>query len=326
MCLPRPAPCTRSIVASTADPNPYVILDDVQGKGCYVGTFLAWTQMEKGWFGEGEIKFYMDGDQEFPTICGTGTEDYFLGSYGFPKSYTTAYSGTVLPTSDAAEPPNFWSLYRWHILDPIYFERDLRVTIQALGWGADGKYKKMSDDIASVAFWYQTEPHAAFPPLPALDVRTRDAKRPPVKFVGALECESLEIVDRTPELAAEVQSLERIGDGWSSAAQLFVRAKAVGDYVEVAVPAEGTGAKRIVLHATRASDYGVLRFSVNGKTVESTFDGYAESPAPSGPIDLGVHEPRDQKFVLRAEVIGANPASTGPKYFFGLDAVVLATP
>ena len=128
--------------ASTAEPNPYVILDEVQGPGCYVGTFLAWTQLDKGWFGEGEIKFYMDGDQEFPTICGTGTEDYFLGSYGFPKSYTTAYSGTVLPSSDAAEPPNFWSLYRWHIQDPIYFERNLRVTIQALGWGADGKYKK----------------------------------------------------------------------------------------------------------------------------------------------------------------------------------------
>ncbi len=311
---------------STADPNPYVILDDVQGQGCYVGTFLAWTQMEKGWFGEGEIKFYMDGDQEFPTICGTGTEDYFLGSYGFPKSYTTAYSGTVLPTSDAGEPPNFWSLYRWHIQDPIYFERDLRVTIQALGWGPDGKYKKMSDDIASVAFWYQTEPHAAFPPLPALDVRTRDAKRPPVQFAGALECESLEIVAHTPELTAEIQSLEQIGGGWSSASQLFVRAKAVGDFVEVAVPAEGTEAKRIVLHATRAPDYGLLRFTVNGETVEPIFDGYAESPAPSGPIDLGVQKPRGGKFVLRAEVIGANPASTGSKYFCGLDAVVRATP
>jgi hypothetical protein len=177
--------------APTAETNPYVILDGVRGQGCYVGTFLAWTQMEKGWFGEGEIKFFMDGDEAFPTICGTGTEDYFLGSYGFPRPFTTAYSGTVLPASDGAEPPNFWSLYRWHIQDPIYFERDLRVTIQALGWGSDGKYKKMSDDIASVAYWYQTEPHAAFPPLPSLEVRTRDARRPPVKFEGAVECELL---------------------------------------------------------------------------------------------------------------------------------------
>jgi hypothetical protein len=137
--------------------------------------------MEKGWFGEGEIKFYMDGDAEFPTICGTGTEDYFLGSYGFPKSYTTAYSGTVLPASENAEPPNFWSLYRWHIQDPINFDADLRVTIQALGWGSDGKYKKTADDIASVAYWYQAEPHTPFPQLPALGERLRDAKRSPTK-------------------------------------------------------------------------------------------------------------------------------------------------
>lgn len=150
--------------------NPYVILDGVKGKGRYVGTFLAWTQLSKGWFGEGEIKFYMDGDKDFPTLCGTGTEDYFCGSYGFPEPYTTAYTGTVLPSKDS-EIPGYWSLYRWHILDPICYEKDLRVTIQALGWGPDGKYMKLSDDIASVAYWYQQEPHAAFPALPSLEQR-----------------------------------------------------------------------------------------------------------------------------------------------------------
>lgn len=150
--------------------NPYVILDGVKGKGRYVGTFLAWTQLSKGWFGEGEIKFYMDGDKDFPTLCGTGTEDYFCGSYGFPEPYTTAYTGTVLPSKDS-EIPSYWSLYRWHILDPICYEKDLRVTIQALGWGPDGKYMRLSDDIASVAYWYQQEPHAPFPALPSLEQR-----------------------------------------------------------------------------------------------------------------------------------------------------------
>ena len=103
--------------------------------------------------------------------CGTGTEDYFNGSYGFPESFTTAYSGTTLPSNSDHEPPNYWSLYRWHILDPICFDTDLRVTIQALGWGTDGKYKRLSDNIASVAYWYQTEPHAPFPALPPLDQR-----------------------------------------------------------------------------------------------------------------------------------------------------------
>jgi hypothetical protein len=312
--------------AWTTDVNPYVILDGVQGRGRYVGTFLAWTQMEKGWFGEGEIKFFLDGDQQFPTICGTGTEDYFLGSYGFSRPYTTAYSGTVLPASDGAEPPNFWSLYRWHIQDPINFERDLRVTIQALGWGSDSKYKKMSDNIASVAYWYQSEPHAPFPKLPALAERIQDAKRTPVKFPGAIEGESLEVVAHTPDLAWESQSLGSYEKLWSDDAQLFVKAREVGDFVELTIPAPDSQPRRIVLHATRAPDYGTLKFAVGGRTVEAAFDGYAERPVPSGPIDLGVHKPQDGKFLLRVEVGGTNPAATGARYFFGLDAVVLEQP
>ena len=312
--------------ASTAERNPYTILDGVKGPGRYAGTFLAWTQMEKGWFGEGEIKFYMDGDTEFPTICGTGTEDYFLGSYGFPKSYTTAYSGTVLPADENAEPPNFWSLYRWHIQDPINFERDIRVTIQALGWGADGKYKKTSDDIASVAYWYQTEPHAPFPKLPPAAERLRDAKRAPMKIPGARECESLKIVAQTPGLKAEAQGLETVGKGWSSDAQLFVRAQKTGDFVELAIPAREPGARKVVLYPTRAPDYGILRFSVNGTPVQPPFDGYTAKAAPAGPLALGVFEPKNGQFILRVEVIGANPAATGPRYYFGLDAVVLAKP
>jgi hypothetical protein len=158
--------------AATSTQNPYVILDGVNGRGRYVGTFLAYTQMRKGWFGEGEVKFYLDGDSQFPTICGTGTEDYFLGSFGFREPYTTAYAGTVLATSARAEPPILWSLYRWHIQDAINFDRDLKVTIQALGWNDDhSKYLKLSDYVASVAFWYQTEPHAPFPKLPRLEER-----------------------------------------------------------------------------------------------------------------------------------------------------------
>jgi hypothetical protein len=155
---------------ATVDPaNPdYTILDNVKGKGKYVGTFLAWTQLHSGWFGEGEVKFFLDGDQKFPTICGTGTEDYFCGTYGFPEVYTTAYAGNTLDNSDAKDDgPRKWSLYRWHITDPVFFKKDLRMTIQALGWynGKPGGYRPLADDIASVAYWYQVEPHNTFPPL-----------------------------------------------------------------------------------------------------------------------------------------------------------------
>lgn len=157
--------------AVTDRDNPeHVIVDGIKGQGRYVGTFLAWTQLSDGWFGEGEIKFFMDGDKKFPTICGTGTEDYFCGSFGFPEIYSTAYSGNTLKRSPENGPPK-WSLYRWHIMDPICFENDLKVTIQALGWWPNHRYQPLADDIASVAYWYQQEPHAAFPALP--DVKKR---------------------------------------------------------------------------------------------------------------------------------------------------------
>src|SRR5512140_2099579 len=119
----------------------YTILDGVKGWGHYAGTYLAWGVNTGGWWGEGEIQFFIDGDGKFPTICGTGTEDYFCGSYGFPESYSTPFAGTTLPSDFNHAPPNYWSLYRWHIPDAIAFDHDLKVKIQALGWGPDGKYK-----------------------------------------------------------------------------------------------------------------------------------------------------------------------------------------
>jgi hypothetical protein len=156
----------RRAVTERSNPE-YVIVDGIRGKGKYAGTFLAWTQLSGGWFGEGEIKFFIDGDTTFPTICGTGTEDYFCGSYGFPEPYSTAYTGNVLKLGAADGPPK-WSLYRWHIMDPVSFDKDLRITIQALGWWPNRTYQPLADDIASVAYWYQKEPHAAFPELPGL--------------------------------------------------------------------------------------------------------------------------------------------------------------
>ena len=149
----------------------HVILDGVKGRGHYVGTYLAWTQLSDGWWGEGEIKFFIDGDGEFPTICGTGTEDYFGGAWGFGgETFSTAFLGYPLYYKAPGEVPKH-GLYRWHIPDPIRFERSLRTTIQALGWWPNGKFQPLRDDIASVAYWYQTEPHAAFPEMPPAHLR-----------------------------------------------------------------------------------------------------------------------------------------------------------
>jgi hypothetical protein len=157
----------------------YTILDGVEGHGHYVGTYMAWGVNNSGWWGEGEIKFYLDGDAEFPSLCGTGTEDYFCGSYNFDvgkeaggyREFTTPHAGLhqVIRPDGRYHSQQRFGMYRWHIADPVRFERDLRVTIQALGWRAGPRYLPLQDDIASVAYWYQTLPTAPFPELPDRD-------------------------------------------------------------------------------------------------------------------------------------------------------------
>ena len=154
----------------------YVILDKIEGRGQYVGTCMSWGVNNAGWWGEGEIKFFMDGDEKYPTICGTGTEDYFCGSYNFDVGgqyipFSTPYSGLshVLRPDGTYRSQTRFGLYRWHITDPIHFKSDLRVTIQALGWRSGGRYLPLQDDIASVAFWYQDKPCARRVPLPDKD-------------------------------------------------------------------------------------------------------------------------------------------------------------
>lgn len=164
-----------------SNPLPYkqdhVLLDNVHGHGQYVGTALAWQVNNTGWWGEGEIKFFLDGDQDYPTICGTGTEDYFGGAWNFehPQGQYGTFSTPFLGLPQAIKPDGLYrsqqrfSMYRWHIMDPIRFAEDIRVTIQALGWRNGGRYLPLQDDIASVAYWYQTEPHRTYPSLPDLD-------------------------------------------------------------------------------------------------------------------------------------------------------------
>lgn len=154
----------------------YTILDNVSGKGHYVGTYLFWGVNNNGWWGEGEIKFYLDGDREYPTICGTGTEDYFCGSWNFDvdgkyTEFCTPYAGMskVTKTDGTYFANRRFSMYRWHITDPIYFKNEIKVTIQALGWRSGHRYLPLQDDISSVAFWYQDTVCKSFPKFPTRD-------------------------------------------------------------------------------------------------------------------------------------------------------------
>ena len=166
----------------------YTILDGVKGKGHYVGTYMALSTLERYWYGEGELKIYLDGDEEYPTICGTGTEDYFGGSWSFAdfkdgvmteQTYNTPFMGfPYLSRNDERIVSRYYmndtnterGFYRWHIMDPIVFDEEIRVTIQQLGVCHKGLFERQ-DDVSSVAYWYQTLPHQQFKPLPPKEER-----------------------------------------------------------------------------------------------------------------------------------------------------------
>lgn len=150
----------------------YVVLDGVEGPGMYFGTVIGVRALSPNWWGEGEMKFFLDGDKEFPTICGTGSEDYFLAAYGMYE-FQTLYHGCTLNLKNDFFKNFLVSMYRWHGPDPIYFNKSLKATIQQIGWRKEGLFER-SDDWCSTAFWYQVKPIAKMPPFPDRGARTAD--------------------------------------------------------------------------------------------------------------------------------------------------------
>ncbi len=160
----------------------FTILDNVEGAGQFVGMYLARGAFNSGWFGEGEVKFFIDGDGGFPTICGTGEEDYFCGSYGYAEKngddgfeayepFSSPYTGFHY-FRNLGKRPKYRTMigqYRWHIVDPVRFKKDIKITIQSLGWKSEGRYKLLEDELSSVAYWYQSEPHKAVPAVQAYE-------------------------------------------------------------------------------------------------------------------------------------------------------------
>lgn len=176
--------------ATTRPGEDHVILDGVRGSGRYLGTYIGVAALSRFWWGEGEVKFYLDGDEDLPTLTSTGLEDYAGGAWAFqdhlgadpeprPLPFSAPYCGYPLfLTRDTTGMGDFQqtvapmhAMYRWHIPDPVWFDADLRVTVQQIGVSRFGLFERV-DDVFSVAYWYQTEPHRAFPALPSAVART----------------------------------------------------------------------------------------------------------------------------------------------------------
>jgi hypothetical protein len=276
-------------------PGPYTILE-AQGRGHLLGCVLSVKNNDGGWWGEGDEIVFVDGKQ---TIQGTGSEDYFCESYGLRPGCFPYFGVTLL------EEP-YVTAYRWHVPDPVVFGESIRFLIEH----GDGNPPFRSGNYYySVAYWYQSEPHGTFPKLPTVAERLSWATN---CATGVLEGEALEIRAKTGGVS-EVQTDMR----WSGGRQLWWRDGKVGDKLELSLPVQKAGNYRLVMHNTRAFDYGIFQFYLDGEKLGEPLDLYSAQNI-TRLATLGARQLSQGDHRLRIEIVGANPAAK-PRYMLGLD-------
>ena len=281
----------------------YTILETA-GKGHYVGCSLSIHNRNDGWWGEGDDRIFIDGE-EFARLQGTGSEDYFGGAWCYGPAFSNQYFGCPLRGEDKIN--GLWNVYRWHIEDPITFDKSIKVTIE------HGHANDRKDDFSSVAFWYQTEPHQAFPALPPAAERMHtDVVIPREEGATEFEAAKSEWTGGT----LRTQDMDYPEGAWSDRRQLWMVAEAAANFVSPsAIQAPDAGAYTLQFWYTGAPDYGRCELFVNDAKV-AEWDGYNEGAVARKAMELPVSLNKGaNKVELR--VVGKNDKSTG--FHAGLD-------
>lgn len=288
------------------------LIADIEGRGHYVGTVLSVRQLTASWWGEGDDFWFIDGGPE-PRLRGTGSEDYFCDAWGLRQMATPYYGAPLMQGYDTYA---LTTVYRWHITDPVNFQKSLKLEIEHKGVTFDetGKVKsgfeERSDDFSSVAFWYQTEPHKPYPPLPAAYDRLY------YNWNNIIEAESL--IEAAAVTGGVVQKQE---GHWSGGAQLYWTTPECDQSLEIPLEVPADGAYELLLLLTYSWDYGKFAILLDGQTLAPPTDHYyagtivKERHLTAEALKAGRH-------VLRFENKGKNPESKG--CLFGLDGILAA--
>jgi hypothetical protein len=297
-------------------PGPDYVVLETQGTGHYVGTVLSVRTRSPSWFGEGDEKIYIDGELE-PSIWGTGTEDYFLSAWGLQRC-STPYFGT--PYFDQwGIVGGHTSAYRWHIQDPIVFQRSIKVTLEHWGWISTDEnperkshsWNEREDDYATVAFWYQTGTPSPAPPVPPGEQR----KLPNLDLVFS----AVPYADDAHHGAGPC-AVQKNLDFYPQGQLLYKPAQAEGAWVEIPFEVKDRRPRRLLAAITRADDYGIYQASLNGVKIGPPMDAYSDRV-----LDWEWHLldfwPEPGQYTLRLECTGKSPRSTG--YFLGVESVRL---
>jgi hypothetical protein len=291
---------------------------DLRGKGVYVGNMLSILNPVTAWWGEGDEKIYVDGEK-FPSWFGTGTEDYYGYAWSDPKPFQHAYHNQT--RCDGPGTKGWTSVNRFHILDAIPFTKSFRFDMEVWHWTPN-----VNVTYATINYWY-ARPGARddFKPVAAGALQKIPSLPPPYKIKGAIEGEKMKVLKKSGNFDAGPQDMSEFTEGkWSGDSHLWVRPPKKGAWVDLELPVAADGKYHVVVYLTRARDYGIVQFHLNGKPLDKPIDGFHPSKVVStGAIDLGEVELKKGKAVLRVEVVGTNEKSVGLRYMWGLDCVVL---
>jgi hypothetical protein len=291
---------------------------DLKGKGVFVGDMLSVMNPVGAWWGEGDEKIYVDGE-EFPSWFGTGTEDYYGYAWSDPKPFQHAYHNQT--RCDGPGTFGRTSVNRFHILDNIPFTKSFRFDMEVWHWTPN-----IDVNYAATSYWY-ARPGATddFPPVDAKVLQNVPAPPPLFKIAGAVEGEKLKILGKSGEFEAGPQAMQEFPDGkWSGDSHLWVRPPKAGSWVDLELPVPADGKYHVVVYLTKARDYGILQFHLDGPPLGRPIDCFhADAVVATGPVDLGTVSLKKGTVTLRGEVVGTNEKSVGLRYMWGLDCVVL---
>ncbi len=305
----------------TASGRDYLILD-AEGEGHYVGTVMNIRSRSPEWFGEGDEKFFIDGDKK-PTIQGTGTEDYAMHAYGLSAPTSYAYCGA--PNEEGKFDQVGWIMnyYRWHIADPVSFTKSLRFEIENVGWiskdelapGEPEWNAERNDDFSTVAFWYQVGQPKRFTKLPSAAER----KLPEIDLI--VEGETL---IKNARYSDGVEPTLQAGYGFTGNGQVFFPNQLPDNgkdaFIEMDFDLQKAERRQLTLRYTKSFDFGIYDVYFDGELVAENLDMY--SPwTKTDELSLGSRDFTPGTHTLRFVCKGRNSASVGS--FLGFDSVRL---
>jgi D-arabinan exo alpha-(1,3)/(1,5)-arabinofuranosidase (non-reducing end) len=283
-----------------------------RGVGRFVGVELHIWNPRGGWWGEGDEKYFVDGEK-FPSTYGTGSEDYFGYAWGDPALFQNAFHDQTYNSGDNR---GHISVNRWLIADQVPFQKSFEGDIE--------KYFSNSRPTLydCMVYWY-LKPGGDDPytPVPSAQRLSYYVQPPTPKVPGATEGEKMKVLSRTGG-DPHVQDMSGFGDKWSNDAQLWWTGAHPGNRLELALPVAKSGDYRLVTQLTKARDYGVVQLALDGKMLGGSLDLYNPSVIPSGQLDLGTYDLSAGKHTLTVKIIGANENAV-KSYMFGLDYVRL---